>query len=273
MNAARRFASRVRVMHMRWRDLAFFHWPIDAEPLRQRLPPAIRLDTFGGQAWIGVTPFQMTAVRPAFIPPLPGISAFPEINVRTYVISNGVPGIWFFALDAAQALAVRAARLAFNLPYHHARISMETPRGGRSLAQRALAKWRSSGRVLRKLPAHRRLLLDKAGRPRSLAHRTLLPLFGEPGGQGVSAIDRSPEMATAARGRRDRGEHHVSRRASAAGQRSSIGAFRERARRLGPSARKSLIRSAPKVGYVGSDRATLAAHCRSADESGTEGGW
>lgn len=131
MNVApRRLVSRLRVMHMRWRDLAFFHWPIDAEPLRRRLPPAIRLDTFEGSAWIGITPFQMTAVRPAFLPPLPGISAFSELNVRTYVISNGVRGIWFFSLDAAQAVAVRAARLAFNLPYHHARISMERASDG-----------------------------------------------------------------------------------------------------------------------------------------------
>ena len=133
--APRRLISRLRVMHMRWRDLAFFHWPIDAEPLRQRLPPAIRLDTFAGQAWIGISPFLMTAVRPAYLPPLPGISAFPEINVRTYVIANGVPGIWFFSLDAAQAVAVRAARMAFNLPYHHARVSMEREADG--------VRWRS----------------------------------------------------------------------------------------------------------------------------------
>ena len=39
---------------------------------------------------------------------MPGISAFPELNVRTYVTLGGKPGVWFLSLDAANRLAVWA---------------------------------------------------------------------------------------------------------------------------------------------------------------------
>jgi uncharacterized protein YqjF (DUF2071 family) len=111
-------------MAMRWHDLLFLHWPVDAAVLRPLVPPALQLDTREGKAWIGVVPFRMTGVRPRFVPLLPGLSSFPEINVRTYVSAQGKPGVWFFSLDAANRLAVWTARRAFHLPYYFARISV-----------------------------------------------------------------------------------------------------------------------------------------------------
>jgi hypothetical protein len=98
------------------------HWPIDAERLRPAIPAALAIDTFEGQAWIGVIPFRMTGVRHRCLPALPGIFsfAFPELNVRTYVVAQNKPGVWFFSLDAANRLAVWAARRTYLLPYHHA---------------------------------------------------------------------------------------------------------------------------------------------------------
>ncbi len=78
----------------------------------------------------------MEAVRPAWFPSVPGVSAFPELNVRTYVVSEGVPGIWFFSLDAMQHLAVAAARFLLNLPYHYAKASLEAGTDG--------IRWRSA---------------------------------------------------------------------------------------------------------------------------------
>jgi uncharacterized protein len=112
-------------MAMRWHDLLFLHWPLDAAVLRPLIPAALELDIFDGKAWIGVVPFRMTGVRPRFVPPLPGLSAFGEINVRTYVTIGGKPGVWFFSLDAANRLAVWTARWTFHLPYYFARISIE----------------------------------------------------------------------------------------------------------------------------------------------------
>ena len=114
---------------MSWRDLLFMHWPVDAEVLRPHVPPALSLDTFDGSAWLGVVPFRMTGVRPRFVPAVPPLSDFPEINLRTYVTAGGRPGIWFFSLDAHNPLAVRIARATFHLPYFDAKMSCRTSGG------------------------------------------------------------------------------------------------------------------------------------------------
>ena len=101
------------------------HWPIDAELLRPLIPQRLEIDTFEGRAWIGVVPFTMWGVRPVFVPPMPGVSAFHELNVRTYVHHRGVPGVWFFSLDANNALAVWAARTFVHLPYFNAEIILK----------------------------------------------------------------------------------------------------------------------------------------------------
>lgn len=116
-------------MAMRWHDLAFLHWPVAAELLRPLIPIELSLDTFDGTAWIGVVPFRMSGVRPRFVPSLPGLSAFPEINVRTYVTAHGKPGVWFFSLDARNRLAVRVARAVFGLPYFDAQIELTEREG------------------------------------------------------------------------------------------------------------------------------------------------
>lgn len=108
---------------MRWHDLLFMHWPVPAALLRAQLPAGLELDTFEGEAWIGVVPFRMSGIRHRFSPPLPWLSAFPELNVRTYVTSRGRRGVWFFSLDAANPVAVRAARWLFHLPYFDARMT------------------------------------------------------------------------------------------------------------------------------------------------------
>ncbi len=107
---------------MRWHQLLFMHWPVPAAVLRPLVPAPLQLDTFDGQAWVGVVPFRMSGIRKRFLPPIPGTAAFPELNVRTYVTAGGKPGVWFFSLDAANRLAVRAARWSFGLPYFDARM-------------------------------------------------------------------------------------------------------------------------------------------------------
>jgi uncharacterized protein YqjF (DUF2071 family) len=110
------------VLSMRWHDLLFLHWPIRPDVIRPMIPRPLDLDTFDGWCWIGVVPFCMTGVRPRYIPlPL----AFPELNVRTYVKTPGRSGVWFFSLDAASWIAVRAARAWYGLPYYDARMSVQ----------------------------------------------------------------------------------------------------------------------------------------------------
>jgi uncharacterized protein len=109
------------VMRQRWDGLLFLHWPVDAEMIAERLPQGLHVDCFEGRAWIGVVPFFMARVRPVGFAPMPWLSWFMELNVRTYVYDDeGNPGVWFFSLDCNQPLAVEIARRAFHLPYQHA---------------------------------------------------------------------------------------------------------------------------------------------------------
>jgi uncharacterized protein YqjF (DUF2071 family) len=113
------------VMRQRWSGLLFLHWPVSPESIQATLPPGLHVDTFKGQAWIGVVPFFMDRIRPSLLPPLPGLSWFRELNVRTYVHDGrGVPGVWFHSLDCDQPLAVEIARRFFHLPYEHARMDV-----------------------------------------------------------------------------------------------------------------------------------------------------
>jgi uncharacterized protein YqjF (DUF2071 family) len=108
-----------------WGKLLFMHWPVSPDLLRPFIPERLAVDTHDGVAWIGIVPFTMWNVRASFLPPLPGLSAFHELNVRTYVHLNGVPGVWFFSLDAANRIAVRAAKWSFGLPYYWAEMELE----------------------------------------------------------------------------------------------------------------------------------------------------
>jgi uncharacterized protein len=115
------------VMFQTWSHLLFLHWPVDADSLAWALPPGLELDTFQGKAYVGLVPFTMSGIRPAWAPALPGISEFHEVNVRTYVHYQGRdPGVWFFSLDAANRLAVRMARICYHLPYYYAWMRLET---------------------------------------------------------------------------------------------------------------------------------------------------
>jgi uncharacterized protein YqjF (DUF2071 family) len=118
-------------MKQRWSRLLFLHWPIPAEELRPLLPRGLALDTYAGQAWVGLVPFVVRGARPVFLPAIPGISSFVEVNVRTYVHDQGRdPGVWFFSLDASSRVAVRVARALYHLPYRFAEMASDV-RGAR----------------------------------------------------------------------------------------------------------------------------------------------
>ncbi|MBW3628042.1 MAG: DUF2071 domain-containing protein [Gemmatimonadetes bacterium] len=113
------------IMHQNWARLLFLHWEFPATLIRPLVPSALELDLYDGRAWVGVTPFALTGIRPNFAPPIPVLSDSLELNVRTYVHKDGVPGVWFLSLDASNPLAVWGARLGFHLPYYQARMDME----------------------------------------------------------------------------------------------------------------------------------------------------
>ncbi len=115
------------LMHQTWGKLLFMHWRIEEKLLRPLIPDRLEIDIFDGSAWIAIAPFTMWDIRafPPFIPPLPGLNAMHELNVRTYVHCDRVPGVWFFSLDCNSAAAVLGARTFFHLPYYNAEIDLE----------------------------------------------------------------------------------------------------------------------------------------------------
>ncbi len=115
---ARRLAG-----HQTWRDLLFVHWEVPVEAVREKLPDGLEPDLFEGRMLVGLVPFRMNDVRPWWLP-RPFAFNFLETNLRTYVTCKGEPGVYFFSLDAASWLAVKAARLGWGLPYFHANMSV-----------------------------------------------------------------------------------------------------------------------------------------------------
>jgi uncharacterized protein len=146
------------IMAQRWSHLLFAHWPVDAGLLRPLVPPALPVDVRDGTAWLTITPFLLSGLRPRGLPPIPGLSRFPELNVRTYVTSEEKPGVFFLILDAASALAVAAARTFYHLPYHRAAMRARVDGNGaiqyvsRRLGSRTpaefVATYRPAGAVL-----------------------------------------------------------------------------------------------------------------------------
>jgi uncharacterized protein YqjF (DUF2071 family) len=117
--------NRPWILHQTWSKLLFAHWALPPAALRPLIPAALDIDTFDGQAWVGVVPFYMSGIRFRALPTLPSAGEFCELNVRTYVTMNNQPGVWFFSLDASSALAVFGARQAFHLPYYNANMTLQ----------------------------------------------------------------------------------------------------------------------------------------------------
>ncbi len=113
------------IMTQTWEHLLFAHWPVPVESLRRLVPAGLEVDTFEGQAWIGVIPFWISAVQLRFLPVMRHAFRFPEVNVRTYVTENKKPGVFFLTLDAAHPLVVNVAKLWYHLPYYTADMSIE----------------------------------------------------------------------------------------------------------------------------------------------------
>jgi len=112
------------VARQEWHDLLFAHWRVPTELIRQRVPAQLELDLWRGESYVGVVPFMLRNMCPRGIAAVPLISHFAEINVRTYVHYKGIPGVYFFSLDAANVSAVLGARFLYALPYYHAKFSI-----------------------------------------------------------------------------------------------------------------------------------------------------
>jgi uncharacterized protein len=148
------------IMFQGWRNLLFYSWPIAPNTLAPLLPQGLTVDQFEGTGWVTLVPFLMDDLHLRWLPPIPGTSTFPEVNLRTYVRFQGEIGVYFFSIDAASWLGSLAARLVFHLPYFRARIRMQEKDGGFRIASARRGRSGSS-------PA----ALDASWRPKGVLHR------------------------------------------------------------------------------------------------------
>lgn len=126
-------------LYQRWSELLFLHWQVDPAALRALLPARLEVDTFDGRALVGLVPFTMSRIRPRWAPAVPWLSAFHETNVRTYVLCDGEPGVWFFSLEAARLPGVLIGRTLWGLGYRWARMTLE--REGARRRYRSTRRW------------------------------------------------------------------------------------------------------------------------------------
>ena len=111
------------------------HWKVDPSRLQPHLPTGLTIDFFDGEAYVGVIPFVMKNVRPRGLPAVPGISTFAEFNVRTYVVKDGQPGVFFLTLDAKSLVTCVHAPRAYGLAYRYAKAKVKR--------RQANLEWRS----------------------------------------------------------------------------------------------------------------------------------
>lgn len=188
----RRPEGRRVAQHQTWETLLFLHWRVPVEALRPLIPEALEIDTFDGDAWVGLVPFTMRGVRLSWLPPVPGTSDFHETNLRTYVHHRGKnPGVWFFTLEAAAWLPVQVARAGWHLPYHYAKMSLARGADG-------VIDYASERRSPPPLPAHCKVRYQPAGAPSAAVAGTLEHFLAE----------RYLLYADTGRGRIQRGQVH-----------------------------------------------------------------
>ena len=131
------------VMTQTWADLAYLHFDFDVDDVQRLLPEGLEVDQFEGRAWVGLIPFSMRKVGVPRLPAVPYLGTFPEINVRTYVVRGGVPGVWFFSLDVNRLLPAMVARLSYRLPYCWGKARHEV--SDHTMRTAVRRRWPSSG--------------------------------------------------------------------------------------------------------------------------------
>jgi len=127
------------VMKQGWYDLAYIHFRYSVEEVAKVLPAGLEVDVCDGSAWVGLIPFSMRGIGVPGLPAVPYLGSFAEINVRTYVRHNGVPGVWFCSLDINRLLPTIVARTTYTLPYCFGRASNK--RVGDELHTKVERRW------------------------------------------------------------------------------------------------------------------------------------
>ncbi|MFP5439074.1 MAG: YqjF family protein [Bacteroidia bacterium] len=103
--------------YQEWHNVVMLHWRAPVHAIAALLPNGLTLDTFEGEAWVSWLGFSVKGIRYRGMPPLPFFSGLEEVNLRTYVICDGRPGIYLFSVEADRFLTLLLARLITGIPY------------------------------------------------------------------------------------------------------------------------------------------------------------
>ena len=112
-----KYPKRVFSYYQEWNRALFFHWKVDAAALQNQLPENLTVNLFEGEAWVSLVAFTMEKIRPRLLPAVSFLSDFDEINLRTYVVKDGKPGVYFLNIEAGKKLSADVARILSGLPY------------------------------------------------------------------------------------------------------------------------------------------------------------
>ncbi|EMA46586.1 hypothetical protein C446_01036 [Halobiforma nitratireducens JCM 10879] len=215
---------------MTWRDGLFAHWPVDPDELRHRIPGELKLETRDGRAWVSVLPFVLANVGVRGSPPITR-TAFPELNVRTYVRYGGDSGLLFFSIDVGAPLLASLVRRTTRLPVRYARIQVSTDG-----TQVAFSSRRSRSRSRNRDASGARVgpqdgfsevrfrgaSLTRTRYSRPLAHRTATVLRGRTSWRPHGRTIPRPLAAPASDGNHQRKHPVRSERSPPAGGRASL---------------------------------------------------
>ena len=124
-----RMPHRPWILTQVWRDILFMHWPVPEQFMRPFIPEALELDTYDGSAWLSIIHLRITNMRGRGLPLIPFMNSYLELNVRTYVVRDGIPGIYFFSLDANHLPTVAGAGIFTGLPYKLASMDYKKKKG------------------------------------------------------------------------------------------------------------------------------------------------
>lgn len=191
-------------------QLLFYNWPVNPRTLADRIPGALALDLFDGSAWLTLIPFQMRGLRARFTPPMPGLSAFGEVDCLTYVVprGGGDAGIWFFRITAATGVGSWLARHLWGLPYVHRPVALR-PEGewtrctaGSVEAPDLDVRYRGTGPIhvarpgsLAEFIVERLVMYSATARGTLLAGREARPPRQIQAAEVVVGVNRIPELA------------------------------------------------------------------------------
>jgi uncharacterized protein YqjF (DUF2071 family) len=108
--------------YQQWNNALFLHWRVDKNVLEEHIPSYIQADTINDECWVSLVAFTMQQIRPRYLPSWKFISDFHEINIRTYVVRDNKPGVFFLHIESAKTLSTFIANKVSGLPYQHANI-------------------------------------------------------------------------------------------------------------------------------------------------------